>query len=231
MQFVTKNSSVVDLKIIHGSNNVTSTCITKFLGITLDNTLSWKTHIDMIIPKLSSACFVIRVVKSFLPSESLKMVYHSYLHSIVTYGIIFWGNSYYNNTIFSLQKQTLGIIVGIRDRDSCREHFKKLKILPLKSQYILSVALFVVKNKNYFQTNVEIHDINTRTKSNLHQALSHLSKYQKGTHCIGIKVFNNVPARIKDPSHSIRQLESALRAFLYSYSFYTLDECFNYNKT
>ena len=59
MQFVTKNSSVVDLKIIHGSNNITNTCSTKFLGITLDNTLSWKTHIDTIIPKLSSACFAI----------------------------------------------------------------------------------------------------------------------------------------------------------------------------
>jgi hypothetical protein len=71
---------------------------------------------------------------------------------------------------FSLQKKTLRIIVGIRDRDSCREQFKKLKILPLKSQYILSIALFVINNKNYFQTNAEIHDINTRTKSNLHQA-------------------------------------------------------------
>jgi hypothetical protein len=121
--------------------------------------------------------------------------------------------------------------VGIRDRDSCREHFKKLKILPLKSQYILSIALFVVSNKNYFQTNAEIHDINTRAKSNLHQALSHLSKYQKGTNCFGIKVFNNLPARIKDLSHNIRQFESALRAFLYSHSFYTLVEYFNYNKT
>jgi hypothetical protein len=96
---------------------------------------------------------------------------------------------------------------------------------------ILSIALFVVNNKNYFQTNAEIRDINTRTKSNLHQALSHLSKYQKGTHCFGIKVFNNLPARIKDLFHNIRQFESALRAFLYSHSFYTLDEYFNYNKT
>ena len=36
---------------------------TKFLGLTLDNTLSWRTHIDTIIPKLSSANFALRVVK------------------------------------------------------------------------------------------------------------------------------------------------------------------------
>jgi hypothetical protein len=37
------------------------------------------------------------------------------------YGLIFWGNSYYSNTIFRLQVRTIRIIVGIRDRESCRE--------------------------------------------------------------------------------------------------------------
>jgi hypothetical protein len=147
MQFITKNSFLVDLKITHGSKKIANICNTKFLGISLDNTLCWKTHIDMSVPKLSSACFVIAAVKPFLSPESLKMVYYSYFHSIKTYGLIFWGNSCYSNIIFRLQKRTLRIIVGIRDRDSCREHFKKLKILLLKSQYILSLALFVVNNK------------------------------------------------------------------------------------
>jgi hypothetical protein len=182
MQFITKNSSLIDLNISHGNKKIANICNTKFLGITLDNTLSWKTHIDTIIPKLSSACFTIRSVKPFLSQESLKMVYYSYFHSIITYGLIFWGNSYYSNTIFRLQKRTIRIIVGMRDRDSCREHFRKLKILPLKSQYTLSLTLFVINNKNYFKVNSEIHNINTRTKSNLHQPLSHLSTYQKGTY-------------------------------------------------
>jgi len=48
-------------------------------------------------------------------------------------------NSHYSSIIFRLQKRIIRIIVGIRGRDSCREHFKKLKILPLQSQYILSL--------------------------------------------------------------------------------------------
>jgi hypothetical protein len=59
MQFVTKNSSLIDLNIIHGNKKLANICKTKCLGITSDNTLSWKTHTDIIIPKLSSACFVI----------------------------------------------------------------------------------------------------------------------------------------------------------------------------
>ena len=228
MQLVTKNSSLIDLNISHGNKKIANICNTKFLGITLDNTLSWKTHIDTIIPKLSSACFAIRAVKPFLSQESLKMVYYSYFHSIMMYGLIFWGNSYYSNAIFRLQKRTVRIFVGIRD--SYREHFRKLKILPLKSQYILSLSLFVINNKNYFKVNSEIHNINTRTKANFNQPLSHLSTYQKGTYYFGIKVLNSLPAQIKDLSHNTKQFGSALESFLYFHSFYTLDEYFNYSK-
>ena len=122
---------------MHRNNKIANTCNTKFLGLTLDNTLSCKTHIDTIIPKLSSS-FAIRTVKTLLSQDSLRMVYYSYFYSIMTYGIIFWGNTYCSNTIFKLQKRTIWIIVRLRSGDSCMKHFKNLKILPLQSQYILS---------------------------------------------------------------------------------------------
>src|SRR5215510_4711598 len=127
--------------------------------------MHWKAHIDTIVPKLSLATFAIRTVKPFLSQGSLKMTYYSYFHSIMTYGLIFGGNSNYSNTIFRLQKRIIRIIVGLRSTDSCREHFKKLKIPPLQPQYILSLLLFVVGNRSYFKENSDIHNINTRTKS------------------------------------------------------------------
>ena len=135
-----------------------------------------------------------RAVKPLLSQDSLRMVYYSRFHSIMTYRLIFWGNSHYSNIIFRLQKRIIRIIVGIRGRDSCREHFKKLKILPLQSQYILSLLLFVVDNGDYFKVNSEIHNINTRTKSNFHRPISNLSAYQKGTYYSGIRVFSSLPA-------------------------------------
>ena len=94
MQFVNKKNSPIDLNIRHGDKKIVNTCTTKFLGLTLKNTLSWKTHIDTIVPKLSSDTFAIRTVKPFLSQDSLQMIYYSYFHSIMTYGIIFWGNSH-----------------------------------------------------------------------------------------------------------------------------------------
>jgi len=46
-------------------------------------------------------------------------------------------------------------MVGIRNRGSCREYFKRLKILPLQSQYLLSLWPFVAENVDYFRLNSE----------------------------------------------------------------------------
>jgi len=50
--------------------------------------------------------------------------------------------------------------VGVRD--SCREYFKRLKILPLQSQYLSSLLHFVAENIDYFLLNLEIHGFNTK---------------------------------------------------------------------
>jgi len=49
--------------------------------------------------------------------------------------------------------------MGSRPSDSCRELFKHLRILPLQSQYILSLLIFVVDNKNLFYVNSEIYTL------------------------------------------------------------------------
>ena len=63
----------------------------KFLELTPENMLSWKTHIDTIVCKLSSATFAIRTVKPYLSQDSIKMIYYSHFHSIMTFGIILGG--------------------------------------------------------------------------------------------------------------------------------------------
>jgi len=68
----------------------------------------------------------------------------------MTYGIIFWGNSSHLDKIFRLKKRIIRIIMGDRTRESCTELFNILKTLPLTSQNIFSLALFVVNNKSLF---------------------------------------------------------------------------------
>jgi len=56
--------------------------------IIIDSTLSWKQHIDSIIPKPNKACFAIRLVKPYMTLKTLRTIYFSYFHSVLIYGII-----------------------------------------------------------------------------------------------------------------------------------------------
>jgi len=87
-------------------------------------------------------------------------------HSILSYGIIFWGNTPHSNLTFKKQKKIIRIMMGKRNRDSCRKYFERLKILPLQSQYLLSLLLFVAEHIDYFRFNSEIHGFNTISKYN-----------------------------------------------------------------
>jgi len=62
-------------------------------------------------------------------------------------------------------------------------------------------------------SNSDIYNINTRTKSNLHQPIANLSKYQKGAYYSGIKVYNSLPTWIKDLSADRKQFGHALKSF------------------
>ena len=55
--------------------------------------------------------------------------------------------------------ETLELMTKSNKRDTCRPLFKKLGILPLPSQYIFSLLLFVVTNKNLFSLYSQIHGI------------------------------------------------------------------------
>jgi hypothetical protein len=50
--------------------------------------------------------------------------------------------------------------MGARTTGYCRE-LQEIKYVPLHSQYIHSLVLFVINNKNQFALNSEIHSINT----------------------------------------------------------------------
>ena len=115
-------------------------------------------NIEYIIPKLSSACYVMRSIKQIMPINTLKTGYYSLFNETVTYGLPFWGNSPHSTKIFKMQKRIVRIMMGYRNRVSCRSLFKKLEILPLTSQYILLLMLFVVKNKLFFILNTENHN-------------------------------------------------------------------------
>jgi hypothetical protein len=110
----------VNLQIGFNNNFITNSFHTKFLGVTMKNTLSWNNHIDLRVKKLNKACYIIRNVKTYMSAPSLKMIYYALLHSVMSNGILFWGNPRHSSIIFRLQKKVVRIMEDCGNRVSCR---------------------------------------------------------------------------------------------------------------
>jgi hypothetical protein len=108
-------------------------------------------------------------------------------------------------------------MTGSKKRVSCRCLFKKLGVLPLTSQYILALMIFVIKNKHLFILNSANHTKSTRQLNNFYQPKTTLTLYQKGVHYMGIKIFNHLPSHIKDTSNNIKNFEVCLKQFLHTF--------------
>ena len=99
---------------------------------------------------VNKACYAIRSIKPFLSVDILRMIYFSYVHSVMSCGIIFWGNSHHSNSIFKIQRRIIRIITNTGSRDSCRHLFKQLQILSLPSQYISHYLFLLTRIEVYF---------------------------------------------------------------------------------
>jgi len=83
--------------------------------------------------------------------------------------------------------------------DSCHQLFKQLQILSFPSQYIFSLLVFVTKNRGIFQSNSEIHDLNTHFNHNLHLPSTNLTLVQKGVtylQTLKLKLFKSTSVTI-----------------------------------
>jgi len=141
-KFVTINQPYRVLTLNYKDKCIQEAVNLKFLGIQIDNHLTWRNHIDQIIPKLSIACYMVRHMYHICNNDVLRSIYFPYFHSIASYGIILWGNSSNSRNIFTLQKRIIRIMMSAHPRTSCRELLKKLDFNNPTPIYILIDEFF-----------------------------------------------------------------------------------------
>ena len=81
----------------------------------------------------------------------LKTVYYANIHSLIMYGLEFWGQAadILTDRVFKLKKKAVRILMGAPARSSCRDFFKHLEILPFTALYIAQVLTLKKKNSLY----------------------------------------------------------------------------------
>ena len=103
-----------NLKLFLNNNEIERVSKTKFLGVFIDENLSWNAQIDYLRSKLKSACGVICRIRHTIPSENYKMLYHSLFLSHLTYGLSVWGGVTQSKLtpLFTLQKHVIRLLFG-----------------------------------------------------------------------------------------------------------------------
>jgi hypothetical protein len=89
LQFLTKKQKEIKIQIIASNSVITDINSTKFLGLIIDSTMPWNNQIVELISKLNKACYAIRAIKPFMSLDVLRMIYFSYVHSVMLYGSFF----------------------------------------------------------------------------------------------------------------------------------------------
>ena len=137
-----RQTITLDLYDVH----ITSVKEVKFLGMWLDDYLTWCTHVQKLILKLTRNLNLLKYSQKMMPKETKKLVYHAHIGSHIQYGLVLWGNGVSNEQLNKLQKiqnQCMYYITGERITNTRLN--KDLKILRINDMVKLSNLKFGYK--------------------------------------------------------------------------------------
>lgn len=144
--------------------------------------------------------------------------YHAYVTSTLRYGIIFWGNCTERETIFKAQKKCLRSVCHLQQTDTCKPHFKRLKILPYPCLYISEIALFIKRNLCLFDVIKS-----KRIKYKICMPPHRTALYDKSIFGMGPRIYNKLPKEILETGN-IDIFKSKLFKFLIDKVYYSVNE-------
>ena len=106
----------------------------KFLGMTLDGSVTWQKHCELLLTKLKQLNFLINRIKELVQTGCLRNLYFGHFHSHLAYGIRLWGNSIgvvLKESIFKQQKRSVRILTRSGYCAHIDPLFKRVGILKL----------------------------------------------------------------------------------------------------
>ena len=126
--FRSRNIATQDVHINVKNVTIDKVEYTKFLGVIIDEKLSWKQHIEYVRKKLSKSTGILSKARKYLPKECLKTLYYTFAYPYLTYCIHVWGKSFttYIAVIAKVQKRLIRIITNSHYREHTSPLLKKI---------------------------------------------------------------------------------------------------------
>lgn len=115
----------------------------KYLGVLVDETLSWQFHIQSITSRSRKLMYVFKLLRNSADTSTLKMVYYALAQSILSYCIPAWGGSP-KTTLLPLERAQRAVIKVIN-----KKHFRyptdrlyaEYEVLTIRQLFVLQSIL------------------------------------------------------------------------------------------
>ena len=174
----------------------------------IDQNLNFKYHINHIASKISKSVGILFKLKYFLPSEVLKLIYLSFIHPYLIYGIEAWFAASRNLTdrIFILQKKAIRAISYLPYNAHTSSFFKSMQVLKTNDLYNLQIGKIMhsaIRKGTYANLSEallhrsSIHQYGTRQVNQLNVPRYSRAKSQRSLLFTGIKLWNQISSIIE----------------------------------
>ena len=140
-----------------------------FLGIVLDDTLSWDAHVKKVNSKVSRIVGVLKKIRRYTPLSVMKTLYNSLIMPHLNYGVCLWGPSF--KSVELVQKRAVRVITNSNFKAHTSPLFKQNQLLKIQDIYKLKCLKLHYKIENglapefyrlFYHRNWDIHNYNTR---------------------------------------------------------------------
>ena len=189
MLFTRERTDVNDVGIEINNITISRVTIVRFLGVILDEKMSWKDHINYISKKISNCIAIVFKLKNIVSKDTLTSLYYTLAYPYFTCCNVVWGNIFktYMSPLMILQKRIIRILSGNVSRlDHIEPLFKEQDISKFNVLHQYQIAEFMfnfIKGdisevfNDMFMYNSDVHHYNTRQSHLLH--IPHVSSNQR----------------------------------------------------
>lgn len=200
---------IENFSIVINGNKITRVNQIKYLGVFIDENLSWQPHIEDLCRRLSRVSGMLFKIRNCLNRQTLLTLYHALAHSLIQYGIATWGSASKKHLhhLSVTQNRLIRTITFSNRRTKLAPLYEECNVLPLSLLYKFEIAKFVFKFKNqllpnkftsYFQEINAVHQHNTRLSENKNYFLPRVqsTKSTFSLRFLGPQIWNVLPSKL-----------------------------------
>lgn len=201
------NKKSKDSRICINEKQINEVYVTTFLGVQIDNKLTWKDQINKVNTKLSKCIAILYKASSSLNNNSLIKLYNALFLPYLNYCTEIWANTYQTNlkSIVLSQKKAIRIVHRVSKRTHTNDFFYSCKLLKFVDivKYKTCMLMFKAYNnmlplglQKMFTLNKQTDTIVTRQQNKFKIIYSRTSVKAHSLSVAGPKLWNSLPIDI-----------------------------------